>query len=197
MSKEPGRTSVYLEDIGSCLKDATAKCQRRNMALPKYLHDLEVRAGLVRTNMLVRQGNKTQAMEIAKDMSARKDSSYFALVTYAQLLMDSEPNNKEARKLFADAYAKVRNLNQLVEVTELRSRILVRIVAGMSARYSTGFEDAWEPHLDSAITQLSRLPKRGTVACTVFSPFSKRNEDPEAIEEQITAFRERDLCLSL
>lgn len=198
MSAVPGRTVVYFEDIRTCLKDATAKCQRRNIALPKYLVNLEGRARLVEVNMLLRQGaNKPKAIEIVSELSGKKDCSYFALVTYAQLLMSQDADSKEARRFFADAYAKIRNLNHLVEVTELRSKILLRIVAGMSARYSVGFEDAWEPHLDSAIGQLNRLPKLGTLTCTVFSPFSKRNEDPGAIKDQITAFRERNELLSL
>ncbi len=198
MSAEPGRTTVYFEDIRSCLRDAIAKCERRNMPFPKYLLGLDGRAKLVEVNMLLRKaGNKTKANEIPGDVLSKKDPSYFALVTYAQLLMDADPNNKEAHKYFAEAYAKIRNLNHLIEVTELRSRILVRIVAGMSARYSDGFEDAWEAHLDSAIAQLNRLPKRGTVACTVFSPFSKRNEASGEIKAQISAFREDNVWLSV
>jgi hypothetical protein len=91
----------------------------------------------------------------------------------------------------------IRNLNHLVEVTELRSKILLLLVAGMCARYSTGFEGMWEHHLESASGLLRKLPKRGTVSCTVFSPFSKRNEDMSVIDTQIAAFRDRNVLLSI
>jgi tetratricopeptide (TPR) repeat protein len=198
MSGEPARTSIYIEDVQSCLEDAMKKCRRRNIPLPKTLLYLEGRAKLVEANMLLRQTGKLHlAMDILKALSAKADSTYFSLVTYAQVLMDANPDSKEAREHFTDAYMKIRNLNHLVELTELRSKILVRIVAGMSARYTTGFENASEPHLDSAIALLSRLPKRDNQICTVFSPFSKRNESPEDIEKQITEFRERGVLLSM
>src|SRR5262249_45633730 len=109
----------------------------------------------------------------------------------------ADSKDQEARSLFAAANAKIRNLNHLVEVTETRSRILVNITAGICSRYSPGFENAWERHLDAAIAQLTRLPKRGAAVCTVFSPFSKRNEDPATIEAHVSAFREENMLLNI
>ena len=113
------------------------------------------------------------------------------------LLMANDEASEEARKLFADAYTMIRNRNHLVEVTELRSKILLFAVAGISARYSSGFEGMWEHHLESASAHLKKLPKRGTASCTVFSPFSKRNEDMSVIETHIAAFRDRSTLLSI
>jgi hypothetical protein len=199
MSHDPGRTIVYLDAIRVCFADAIAKCERRRMDMPKYLVGLQGRTGLVHANMLLRQateGALNEAMDVTKQLLG-DSPSYFAMVTHGQLLMASGADNNEARKLFAEAYTMIRNRNDLVSVVELRSQILLLIVAGISARYSPGFEGMWEHHLDSAVGLLKRLPKRGTETCTVFSPFSKRNESPDTIETQISAFRERNVLLSV
>jgi hypothetical protein len=101
---------------------------------------------------------------VITDVLSKKDPSYFALVTCGQLLMDGDPNNKEAHKYFADAYAKIRKLNHLAEVTELRSRILLRIVVGMSARYSLA------SRTPGRLTSTRRLPNQSDCPNAMLKP---------------------------
>src|SRR5205823_11487991 len=111
---------------------ALAKCQRRNQhELPKYLSGLQGRAKLVETNVLLRGGSEEGISQAVAMLEAlvTNSPSYFANVTYAQVLMTMDSANARAGQLLEDVYTSIRNRDDLINVTEIRSKILLLIIA--------------------------------------------------------------------
>ena len=116
-----------------------------------------------------------------------KDSSfYFAGVTLAQSY-DSQGNNELADTYFRESYKPIRITSALH--TEIRSRILFFMTAGMASKYISE-ESESKFYLDQASNLCSLLPTLENQTCTVFSTLSKRNEPVEKILEHIELIRE-------
>ena len=71
----------------------------------------------------------------------------------------------------------------------MRSKILLLLVAGMSAKYTEGYTAMAEEHLTEAENLLSALPERDGQPCTIFSPLSKRNVDKSSLLSEVEALR--------
>jgi broad specificity phosphatase PhoE len=96
-------------------------------------------------------------------------------------------NDQRARQQFDSAYDCIVRRRHLETTTEVRSRILLLMVAGICSRMgsSDGKKRMPEEFLDEAKMLLERLPRRDSEQCTVFSPLSKRNETASTVASHI------------
>ncbi len=116
-----------------------------------------------------------------------KDSSfYFAGITLAQSYA-SQGNTELAEKYFRESYKPIRITPALH--TEIRSRILFFMTAGLASKYISEESEA-KFYLDQASNLCGLLPTLENKTCTVFSILSKLNEPVEIIQEHIELIRE-------
>ena len=133
-----------------------------------------------------------KAREILEPVLRDDPDYYYATATMAQICF-SENNNERAKSLFNDAYYKILSKEHLFAVTEVRVKIHLLMVAGMCCIHGPRDDKRAEDFLDKARGLLDNLPKIDSDTCTVFSNFSKKNENKEVIRDHIVAIRDKQV----
>jgi tetratricopeptide (TPR) repeat protein len=154
---------------------------------------LHSRASLVRVNMILlkRDGNWLQeAEQLLKPIYDDNPSYYFATATLAQVYTLQDKRD-EAQRLFREAYEVIEHSGDLLTVTEVRSLILLQMVAGLCCRHGLMNKKRSDEHLADAFR--NSLPGLDSQVCTVFSTLSKRNETSEAIRQHIELIRKGEV----
>lgn len=147
------------------------------------------RATLIRANIAITSGREQWEAAIALLRSVADPHEYYASATLAQILRKQDPASRQAQELFQNSYLAIRDLGHLQAVVEVRSKILLLLVAGMCAQYTAGYTAMAEEHLVEAEGLLASLPERDGQPCTVFSTLSKRNVDKSVVLADIDALR--------
>ena len=129
--------------------------------------------------------------QLLRPIYEKNSSLYFAGVTLAQSYV-SQGNNELADKYFRKSYKPIRIT--FTSHTEMRSRILFFMTAGMASKYISE-ESKSKFYLDQASNLCGLLPKLENQTCTVFSTLSKRNEPVEKIREHIELIRDGKVLL--
>lgn len=179
----------YLQQVDEIIQELREQHEAAKTQLPISFRRHGYRATLIRANIAITAGREQWDTAVALLSTVSDPHEYFASATLAQLLLKGDPASKEAHELFENAYRAIRDLGHLHTVAEVRSRILLLLVAGMSARYTAGYTAMMEEHLVEAEGLLPSLPERDGQSCTVYSPLSKRNVDKSAILADIEAVR--------
>jgi tetratricopeptide (TPR) repeat protein len=158
---------------------------------------LQSRTSLVRVNMLIlkRDGNWLQEAEkLLKQVYTDNPSYYFATATLAQIYL-LQGNLNEARKMFRETYEVIEHSGDLLTVVEIRSIILLQMVAGLCCLHGLENKKRSDEHLDMAESLRNSLPKIGSQGCTVFSTITKRNENSEIIHQNIELIRNGEVLV--
>lgn len=158
---------------------------------------LQSRASLIRVNMIMlKHVNTWQADAENILLQIRKDDPdyYYATYTLAQLY-SLQNQHDNAKKLYLDAYETLEHANDLFTTTEVRSLILMRMVAGLCAKHGLLDEKKSDAHLDKADSLRNQLPRIDSQVCTVFSVLSKFNERSETIHNHIELIRTGEILL--
>jgi tetratricopeptide (TPR) repeat protein len=149
------------------------------------------RAILIGANMAIlerKAGWEQKAQQLLERVYKEDRPYYYATATLAQVYHE-QGKIDEAREFFHKAYESIESSNDLLKVTEARSRILLLMVAGMCCKQGLIDDKKAEQHLDEADHLCDDLPTIGDHACTVFSTLSKRNENRDAIRHHIGLIR--------
>ena len=132
-----------------------------------------------------REGWATTVQSLLQPACEAHPNSYYALASLAQAYHAS--GAQKATELFDRAYESMERSRHLDITREVRSRILLLMVAGMWSRMGSAVVKKRMPEefLEEAKSLLDRLPRRDSEECTVFSPISKRNEDRNTVAAHI------------
>jgi len=152
---------------------------------------LQSRVALIRANMEIvarKDDWKSHVQNILQPTCTDDPNYYYATTTLAQVVF-AEEDADSARKLFVQSYENIERSGDLVIVTEVRSLILLRMVAGLCCRKGFMNDKRSDEHLDRAEALLGALPRIDGQVCTVFSTLSKRNERSEVILEHLNLIR--------
>ncbi len=156
---------------------------------------LRSRATLIKANLVIRRREVNQlekAKELLEPVYESDPNYYYATATLAQVLRVLGDTSR-AQELFSEANQTIERSGDLIIVTEVRSRILLLMFAGMCCKHSPMDEKRSEDHLVNAESLLGSLPKMDSQVCMVFSPFSKQNENSATIRDQIGSIRNGDV----
>lgn len=186
---------TYLDQVDEILKDIKGQYVNAKKQVPSAFRKLGYRAMLIRANIAIARGNDGWSEAIDMLRTIKDPHEYYSTATLAQLLISRDSASAEARNIFREAYMSIRDLGHLHSVSEVRSKILLLLVAGLCAQYSEGYTGMMEEHFAEAEGLLGSLPKRGQQTCSVFSPISKRNETSSVIISHIESVR-RGVLLS-
>jgi hypothetical protein len=170
---------------------------------------LRSRVTLIRANMLLQQrgtaglGDAIRLLmpiwgsdsDDEKDPLCRKDQSYYYAVSTLGQLIKSVDGAQASSQYFDHALQKIIESYDLRTIVEVRSRILVRLVAAMCAVNGSKEQSRATNYLTEATGQIELLPKMNGKSCSVFSPLSRTNEPPETITTHIEAIRNGDVIL--
>jgi tetratricopeptide (TPR) repeat protein len=161
------------------------------------------RAHLMRGNIAILRDSTAGPQRALPHVEKAHDHDseyYYAAFTLSQIKFAmGDQAATEAAQHFADAYSCILRSGDLRTVVETRARILLLMVAALSGKYGRGEnERTIDKYLDDAETLSRRLPSVETTTaakpsrqyCTVFSPLSKVNVDPETIRQDIIRIRE-------
>jgi hypothetical protein len=162
----------YLQDVEKIISDQEKQSENEGKKLSIIFRRYSYRATLIRANMAIISGHFDEAEKMLRLINDPHE--YYALATLAQLLNKQKPTSEEAKMLFEEAYLSIRDLGDLNSVTEVRSKILLLLVAGMSSQFAEGYEAMMDEHFLEAENLLASLPDRGGEPCTVFSPLTKK-----------------------
>jgi hypothetical protein len=187
-----GRTvdaNNYLTEIENVLKEIQNQHAKVGKQVPVAFRRHGYRATLIRANMEINAGCEHWDSAFRLLTSIKDPHEYYALATLGQLSHKRAPEAAESRGMFQKAYAAIRDLGHLQTISEVRSKILLLLVAGMCAQYTEGYTGMTEEHLSEAEGLLGSLPSRDGQICTVFSAVSKRNENSSTILAHIEAIR--------
>jgi len=183
----------YADQIENRLQDI----ESREGRLRNFHLRLRSRARLIRANtaLLERTPKWEEAQLLLKSVHDTDPQYYYAMVTLAQVYYEQGELDK-AQQLFDKAYMTIERSGDLLTVTETRSKVLLRMVAGMCCKHGPRDEDRADELLDQADNVLHSLPRIGNQDCTVFSTLSKRNESSNTIRRHIELIREGKVLLS-
>lgn len=182
------------------IEKGIAEMEAKEGGLISYHLRLQSRGILIKANMVYSEQKENWQEEVIRLLTPVrfKDSQYYySTATLAQAYAASG-NFTEASNLFNEAYKTILQLKDLETVKEVRSRILLLMVAGMCSKHS-GIEDGERmsnDYLHEANTLRESLPKIDSLFCTVFSPLSKNNEDSTTIYNHIDAIRKGQIFIS-
>jgi tetratricopeptide (TPR) repeat protein len=160
---------------------------------------LRSRATLILANMAIlrREGNWWEEVQtLLKQVLDDDPGYYYATATLAQVNSVRDMQG-DAQRLFREAYETIERSGDLFMVTEARSQILLRMVAGLCCLHGLMDKNRSEEHLDRADSLLGSLPKIDSQVCTVFSTLSKRNEKGETIHDHIELIRGGKVLLDI
>jgi tetratricopeptide (TPR) repeat protein len=155
------------------------------------------RATLIKANMAILEREADWDRKAQRLLERVRDEDphyYYATATLAQVYHKRGKIDK-AQEVFHKAYESIESSNDLLKVTEARSRILLLMVAGMCCRQGLVDEKKAEQHLDEADHLRGALPRMGPQVCTVFSTLSKRNESSDTIHRHIELIRRGQVLL--
>ena len=158
---------------------------------------LRSRAFLILSNLTILKREDDWLQEVAKLLETIHNDDpgyYYATATLAQAY-GFHNRREEAEKLFCEAYDIIERSSDFLTVTEARSQILLRMVAGLCCQHGLSDKKKADEHLDKADTLRSNLPKIDSQVCSVFSTLSKRNEKSETIHDHIELIRKGKLLL--
>jgi tetratricopeptide (TPR) repeat protein len=182
-----GQLDRALQFIGSEI-DARIEDLKTRGDFRSYHVPLKTRTELLKVNVAVLASIDdwpARVQALLEPACVRDPDSYFASSSLAQAY--EFVNDERAKQQFDAAYESIIRRGHLETTTELRSRVLLLMVAGMcSQKGSDGTKKRMpEEFLEEAKTLLERLPRRDSEECTVFSPVSKRNETATTIASHI------------
>ena len=166
--------------------------RERSAPLAYYHLRLKNRAILIEANITIRERKKNWLKETNKLLSAIYKSEpeyYYATATLAQVQF-TQKASQAARESFRKAHDIIDHSGDIHTVMEVRSKILLLMVAGMCCKHGLSDEKRAVGYLDKADELRGDLPKIDTQVCTVFSALSKQNETSSAILEHIKLIRE-------
>lgn len=135
-----------------------------------------------------------KAAQLLKDIEPESYSNYYVTATLAQVYADLGEKER-AKLLFRKAYENISDSGDLITVKEVRTKILLLMMAGMCSKQLPDFENRSRDHLSKAEGLLDSLPKIDSQPCTVFSPLSKRNENSDIIRKHIELIGEGRVLL--
>lgn len=159
-------------------------------SLPNYELRLWSRARLIRANMvIIKRGDQWEETVKTILQPVREDDAnyYYATATLAQV-HHLQGNIESAKQLFREVYDATVTLPDINIIKEIRSKILLLMLIGMSAKY-IGLEKPSTEYLNRAHQHCADLPKFNSDTCTVFSLLSKKNENVEIIKNHIELIR--------
>jgi tetratricopeptide (TPR) repeat protein len=158
---------------------------------------LQSRSFLVLSNMAIlkREEDWLQKVEKLLNPIHNDDPGYYYLTATLAQICALQNNSNKAQKLFCEAYDAIERSGDFLTVTEARSQILLRMVAGLCCQHGLSDKKKSNDHLDKADSLRSILPKIDSQVCTVFSTLSKRNEKSETIHDHIEFIRKGKLLL--
>ena len=182
----------YVDQIENGLQDI----EDREGPLHGFQLRLRSRARLIRANMaLLMRAPDWDVPQLLLESVLDTDPQYtHAIVTLAQVYYGQDRLD-EAQKQFDKAHMAIERSGDLITVTEIRSKILLRMVAGMCCKHGPQDEDRAHALLDQADNLLPSLPRIDDQDCTVFSTLSKRNESSNTIRRHIGLIREGQVLL--
>lgn len=154
-------------------------------------------AALNMVSILMMEGNENwqkEAAQLLKDVEPKNYSNYYVTATLAQVY-DDLGKKEDAKLLFRKAYEDISNSDDLITVKEVRTKILLLMMAGMCSKQLPDYENRSRDHLSKAEGLLDSLPKIDSQPCTVFSPLSKRNETSDTIRKHIELIRKGKVLL--
>lgn len=193
MNGEFSKADQVLDEIQTRMRDIEElEGSLRNSELR-----LKSRVALIRANILILRGVgdwKGEARSLLLPVRAADPSYYYVTATLAQL-NHLQADMQTARELFRDAYDTILTLADIHKVREVRSRILLLMIAGMAAKY-IGLEKQSKDHLDQANELCDSLPIIHSQICTVFSTLTKRNESQDTIRRHIELIRNGEILLT-
>jgi tetratricopeptide (TPR) repeat protein len=187
MTNDLDRAEKYIDYVEMGLKNK----EKTEGRLLSHNLRLRSRAALIKASILMfkHEDNwQESAREILEGIFNRDPFYYYATAMLGQLCL-YQGDKAGARKIFEQAYETIVNSGDLQKVAEIRSRILLLMVAGLCCRQGCGDDKRAEAHLDDADDLRVRLPKLGDQICTVFSIISRKNENTECIHSHIDLIR--------
>lgn len=190
MSGEFDKAEQKLSEIETRMQEI----QQLEESLRPSERRLKCRAALVRANILILKGKEhwlDEARSLLESVRNVDPSYYYVTATLAQL-SHLQGNQPAAKALFQDVHETLSRLKDMNTIREVRSRILILMIAGMAARY-IGLEIQSNNYLDQAIDLCGNLPVIGSQVCTVFSTLTKRNEPPDTIRRHIELIRNGEI----
>lgn len=154
---------------------------------------LRSRTMLVKANIgILRQEKNWQAQVLGLLETVHKNDPqyYYATATLAQVY-DLIGELDKARSIFQEAHQTILGSRDIETVKEVRSRILLLMVAGLCSKQGlSNGQQITDEYLNEADGLRSNLPKIDSDVCTVFSTLSKRNENTDKIHLHIEHIRE-------
>ncbi len=179
----------YLQQVDEILKELREQYAAASKVLPVSFRRHGYRATLIRANIAITTGRDQWEAAVGLLRSVTDPHEYYVSTTLAQILRKQDPASKQAQELFQNSYLAIRDLGHLHTVSEVRSKILLLLIAAMCAQYTDGYTAMAEEHLVEAEGLLAGLPERDGQPCTVFSPLSKRNVEKSVVLAHIDALR--------
>jgi hypothetical protein len=160
---------------------------------------LLARARLIRINIEIVHGDsgwQERALEHALKAIKFSPRSYYAQSTLGQIYAEAKGREVESHAAFETAYQLIRDSDDLIFVTETRSRILLLLTAAMANRRSGGTDGSvFQGYLNEASTLREELPKSKGKVCTVFSLFRKTNITSDRVAFDIDKVRREEWAL--
>lgn len=154
-----------------------------------YHMPFQVRSSMLQANVSILRADGDWPQKVVAQLSslcADEPDNYYALATLAQAYLAT--SDARAETTFDQAYDVILKRRHLETTTEIRSRVLLVMTAGMCSKMGSkqGAKKRMpEEFLEEARRLLERLPRRGADECTVFSIISKRNENRNVIAGHI------------
>ena len=179
------------------VKEELYRIEDRDGRLEHYHKRLKSRASLIEANMIILEKAENwanKAREILEEVYRADPEYYYATATLAQVHGFQEDEDTK-QKLFNESYEIIQHSNHLLTVTEVRSKILLLMVAGLCCKHGIKNEKKSEEYCDKADDLRSTLPAVDGRICTVFSTLSKRNESSEKISDHIKQIRQGNFFL--
>jgi tetratricopeptide (TPR) repeat protein len=185
---------------GRILSDVETRMQEIEQLAGKLRNSefrLKSRIALMKANILILKGMgdwKREAKTLLLPVHDMDPSYYYATATLAQL-SHLQGDKQSARELFQDVYDTILTLADIHTIREVRSKVLLLMIAGMAAKY-IGQEKQSKDYLDQAVDLCSSLPTIDAQICTVFSTFTKRNESSDTIKQHIDLIRRGEILVT-
>jgi len=179
------------------VEDGLDKIERKEGRLRNFHRRLKSRGALIQANMAIIGRDADWHREVQQLLGPVHNADpqyYYAIATLAQSHADQE-NFPDAQRMFVEAYEAIERSDDFLTVTEVRSQILLRMVAAICCKHGLKDEKSSEEHLDRADDLRSSLPKIGPQVCTAFSTLSKRNENSDTVHYHIELIRKGNVLL--
>lgn len=188
MSGEYEKASEYINQVLDSLRiEEQREGRLRNSELRN-----RSRAKLIQATTLIslrEEDWRPKAIRLLREVHDEDPNYYYATSTLAQLGPENE------RTLFKEAYDAIEVSAHLNTVTEVRTRILLLMIAGMCCRHGLMDMKRSDLYLDQADEERSDLPVLDSTVCTVFSTLSFRDVNSETIAQHIREIRAGTMLL--